>query len=81
MLNPVDMTEADFDTLAYQSAAQDAANGVCSLCDEALNPLLPKWASSYKNPRYTQEMAAKAVGPVMADLPYHQICFDEARCG
>lgn len=79
-LNPIDMTDADFDTLAFNDAARDAANGVCNICDEALDPFNPKWAGSWSE-RNTPESVAAAYGPPMADMPYHTRCFRDMREG
>lgn len=71
--------DADWDTLALNESAANAANGVCGICDEALNPLLAKWAKSYTSPRYTAEVAAECVGPVHPTEPYHQRCVDDVE--
>jgi hypothetical protein len=84
-LNPVDMTDADFELLDLEAAAEAAANGVCSICEDALNPLEPRWAKttwprtrtgdgSYRETT-AEEMVAQ-VGPVHPQLPYHVWCLE-----
>lgn len=71
------MNDADLEMMELAEAGSMAADGVCSICEEALDPLLPKWAASYTSPRYTAVIAAECVGPIHPQLPYHQYCWDE----
>lgn len=70
------MNDADLETAELVARGNDIANGVCPTCEEALDPLLPKWAGSYTRPEYTAEMAAASAGPVHPSQPYHQWCWD-----
>jgi hypothetical protein len=70
--------DADMLTLDMQGAAQDAENGVCSLCDEALDPFAPQWANDY-NERYTAQGVWDCYGPKHPDLPYHASCLEDDR--
>jgi hypothetical protein len=66
--------DADMLTLDMQAAAQDAANGVCSLCDEALNPYDPKWGMSTRD----ADSVRACYGEPHADLPmYHRLCLED----
>jgi hypothetical protein len=69
-------TDADLETMDLVVRARDAANGVCSICDEALYPLDPKWANDYTG-RYTAQDAAAHVGAVHPQLPYHIWCLED----
>jgi hypothetical protein len=69
--------DADIEMAQMEEAAAQAHAGVCSICDEALNPLDPKWAGSYTNPRYTAAIAAELAGPVHPSLPWHLWCAEE----
>lgn len=67
------MNDVDLEMVELAAAGTDIANGVCPICDEALNPLDPKWAGDYGE-HYTAENAAAAVGPAHPTLPYHANC-------
>jgi hypothetical protein len=38
--------DVDLEMMELSQAAHDAENQVCSICEEALNPLDPKWATT-----------------------------------
>lgn len=72
--------DADLEMLELEDAGRDAANGVCSICEDALDPTAPRWANhqwpvwSKLGRRLTAEEMADMVGPVHPDLPYHVQC-------
>jgi len=75
--DPPLISDADIETAEWHEAGRAIDNEVCPICDEALRPLDPKWASSYTNPRYTAEAAARCVGPVSEAHPqYHEWCIN-----
>lgn len=71
------LTDADIEMAELEERGNMAAAGVCIACEEALNPLDPKWGGSYTNPRYTATMAAVCCGPAHPTQPYHVACWDE----
>lgn len=71
-------TDADILTGQFHEAAAAAAAGVCSICDEALYPLHPKWVNDYTE-RYTAQNAADSVGPAHPQLPYHVWCLEDEQ--
>lgn len=73
MIDP--SNDADMLTLEFEEAARNVANGVCVICDEALDPTAPKWASYYANRHETAEQVAASIGPVSAIFPdRHEVC-------
>ena len=82
------LTDADLEMRELAEAGRNAANGVCSLCEDVLNPLDPRW-NGHTFPRtrmldgtYRETTAAeyaKSVGPVAEGLPYHQYCLEDVR--
>lgn len=73
------LNDADLEMMEIVDRAIDAHNGVCSICEEALYPMDPKWNNdpSYSG-KYTQEIAAELVGPVHPQLPYHVRCLEDS---
>lgn len=67
--------DADMLTLEFEAVAAQVANGVCHICDEALDPTAPKWVSYYAGRHETAEHVAAVLGPVDTDDPtVHQRC-------
>lgn len=67
--------DADLLTLEFAEAARNVANGVCVICDEALDPTAPKWASYYNGRHETAEQVAASIGPISAEYPdRHERC-------
>lgn len=58
-------------------AGTDICNGVCPICDEALDPSDPKWDDSWHE-RYTQANAIESCGPHSNVVDgYHDRCINE----
>lgn len=68
-------TDADIEMIELAEAARDAANGVCSICDEALDPHDPKWAAEIDSK--TADSILACYGPKHPDLPYHTTCMED----
>jgi hypothetical protein len=73
-------TDADIEMAELAEQGDMIANGVCPICEEALDPLAyaAKHPRAYTNPRYTAEMAAACVGPVDEQMHCHVLCLEEA---
>lgn len=77
--------DADLLMAEMTDAANTAANGVCPICEEPLDPRHPKWegepfptlrlTDGTRRP-LTADEYAESVGPVADGLPYHQRCLD-----
>lgn len=72
-------TDADLEMADLAAAGDMMANGVCHLCEVALNPLDPKWAKSYEGRNYTAQDEADTVGPHSGVVDgVHDACAREA---
>lgn len=70
-------TDADIEMAEMAQASNDIANGVCPVCDEPLDPSLPKWDHIWHE-RYTQANAVAACGPHSNVVEgYHDRCITE----
>lgn len=72
MIDP--SNDADLLTLEFEEAANLAANGVCVMCTEALDPTAPKWAAYYAGRGEDPARVAEAIGPVSALGDRHEVC-------
>lgn len=77
MIDPTN--DADMEMLELEEAGRQAAAGVCSLCDDVLDPMHPKWRGTvwYHDTTITAEMAAAMLGPVHTQLPWHVECMKD----
>lgn len=72
-------TDADIEMHELAEAARDAANGVCSICDEALDPHHKKWSKPGADliDKATADSILACYGPKHPDLPYHTRCMED----
>lgn len=83
------MNDADIEMMELAEAGNMAADGICSLCEDLLDPTLPKWArleaqgrvtrpwaDRERTRRMTAEEHAEAVGPVDRQLSWHVWCVE-----
>ncbi len=74
------MNDADIEMAELAEMGNMIAAGVCPICEEALDPTHPKWASEvwYHNPSLTAQDASSMVGPVDPSGSYHVACLEDA---
>jgi hypothetical protein len=72
-------TDADIEMAELAEMGNMIANGVCPLCEEALDPTHPKWANEvwYHDRTLTAQDVAAMVGPVDSSGAYHVFCLEE----
>lgn len=70
------ITDADIEMAELAEAGNMAYAGVCSLCEDVLDPFHPKWAGKLTlgGEVMTPAEYAEGLGPVHAQLPWHVEC-------
>ena len=74
--------DADIETAELVERAGMAAQGICAICEDALDPLAfeAKHPGAY-GPNYSAAVAAACCGPVHPSLPYHVRCLETLEGG
>lgn len=70
------VTDADLEMASLVEAGDMAHAGVCSLCEDVLDPFHPKWAGKLTlgGKLVSAEEYAPGLGPVHHQLPWHVEC-------